>query len=147
MARRKFTHGGYEFSRSQTIDRQYRRNSDYELWGTRYAHILIWQAHHGMRLDPEVFIIHHRDENKRNNKVCDRDDGKCPVLNCGNLAPMTRADHIREHKPGRMGGRSIPNKAGTRKFFCVNCNTEKSRRGTLCRECYLDSVTIEVEVA
>jgi hypothetical protein len=110
---------------------------DYELWGTRYEHILVWQGHHGIKLDPKVFIIHHKDENKRNNAVCSRDDGHCPVLNCGNLAPMTRQDHIIAHRPGRMGNRRIPNKAGRRHFFCLECKQEKSRRGSLCRSCYL----------
>lgn len=139
MAKRA-VHGGYEFKRVQHIARVLRRNLDYDLWGTRYQHILIWQEHHGIKLDPKVFIIHHKDEDKRNNTTCGRDDGHCPVLNCGNLAPMTRQDHIREHKPGRMGGRSIPNKAGRKKFFCVNCTIIKSRRGSLCRVCYLEAV-------
>jgi hypothetical protein len=138
---RRVKHGGREFRASRQIDKSLRHmNPDYETWGTRYKHILIWRQHHGISLDPEVFIIHHRDENKRNNAVCDRDDGACPVLNCGNLAPMTRPDHIREHKPGRMGGRKIPNRAGRRVFLCVNCKSPKSKRGDYCRQCYLDRV-------
>lgn len=130
-------HGGREWTRAAHIPKNLRRDADYDLWGTRYKHILVWQAHHGLKLDPSVFIIHHKNENKRDNSVCERDDGACPVLNCGNLAPMTREDHIREHKPGRMGGRKIPNKAGRRQYLCINCKKPKSRRGQVCRSCYL----------
>jgi len=70
---------------------------------TRYKHIEIWSAHHGIRLDASVFVIHHIDDDKRNNLVCDGPE-PCLVLNCGNLAPLSRADHIREHRPGKMSG-------------------------------------------
>lgn len=113
-----------------------RRNHDYTLWGSRYAHVEIWRAHHGVILDTEVYVIHHRDHDKKNNTVCSRDDGRCPDWSCGNLGAMTRADHIREHKPGRMGGRKIPNYAGRKRYYCEDCGAEKSRNGRKCRACF-----------
>lgn len=98
-------HGGHEFSRAATIDPAYKRtlNPDYDTIGSKYAHIVIWEAHHRLRLDKTVFIIHHKNEKKRDNTVCDT-PAPCPILNCGNLAPMTRRDHILEHRPGKMSG-------------------------------------------
>lgn len=98
-------HGGHVFRSAAVIDRRYRRNYDYELWGSKYKHLVIWRAHHGIALDPEVFIIHHADENKKNNEVCANESGHCPVLNCGNLGPMTRREHILHHRPGKMSGK------------------------------------------
>ena len=115
------------------------RNPDYALIGSKYAHVVIWREHHGAFLDTDLYIIHHRDHNKRNNRVCDREDGRCPNWSCGNLGAMTRADHIREHRPGRMGGRKLPNRAGKQEPpKCVRCGAVKgSRNGTRCRACYL----------
>lgn len=120
--------------------RHCRRNSDYALIGSQYAHVAIWQRHHGVILDPVVFIVHHKDEDKRNNQTCGDTSGHCPNWACGNLAPMTRADHIREHRPGRMGGRRIPNKQPARVYRCEDCGQEKSRKGRWCRACYLAAV-------
>lgn len=86
------------------VPRKWRINTDYELvGGTRYRHVEVWRAHHGMKPDPKIYVIHHKDGNKRNNEVC-TGAAPCPVLDCGNLALLTRADHIREHKPGKMSG-------------------------------------------
>lgn len=87
------------------IPRNHRLNADYETIGSKYKHVEIWRAHHGFAADPAIYIIHHKDGNKRNNEVCADESGRCLVLNCGNLALMTRADHIREHKPGKMSGK------------------------------------------
>lgn len=70
---------------------------------TKYKHVEMWRAHHGIRPDPKVYVVHHKDGDKKNNSVCDR-SAPCPVLDCGNLAILTRADHIREHRPGKMSG-------------------------------------------
>lgn len=82
-----------------------RLNADYVAidGGSKYEHIEIWSAHHGMRLNTRIFVHHHKNGDKSDNRVCDR-ESPCPILNCGNLAPMTRADHIREHRPGKMSG-------------------------------------------
>lgn len=110
-------------------------NPEYARVGRRYEHIVRWEVHHGTRLDTCEYIIHHRDGNKRNNTTCETRDGQCEDFSCGNLAPMTRADHIREHRPGRMGGRQIPNKVPPRTYTCERCGSVKSRNGTLCRQC------------
>lgn len=117
-----------------------RRNSAYDLLGSSYAHRAIWQQHHGVWLDPDIYIVHHKDHNKRNNAVCKDTSGHCLKWSCGNLGPMTRADHIREHKPGRMGGRRLPNKDGKIVHHCKVCGKVKSRVGNLCRPCYRESV-------
>jgi len=83
--------------------RQWVRNPDYESWGSRYAHIEIWRRHHGVNIDPTVYVIHHKNLDKKDNSVCDEPE-PCTVWDCGNLAAMTRADHIREHRPGKMSG-------------------------------------------
>lgn len=115
------------------------RNVDYDLIGSEYAHRAIWQQHHGVFLDPDSYIVHHKDHNKRNNKTCVDTSGHCRNWTCGNLGPMTRADHIREHKPGRMGGRRLPNKQPRQRYYCIKCGWEKSRSGSLCRKCYLNT--------
>lgn len=117
-----------------------RRNTDYALVGSRYAHVEIWVAHHGYRPDGKRFIIHHKDDDKSNNRVCRNTTGLCPNWACGNLALLSRADHIRAHKPGRMGGVSSPNVHSRirERHFCVQCKREKrSPRGSHCRKCYL----------
>ncbi len=124
-------------SKRYTGVRRVRLNSDYDLIGSQYAHIVIWQAHPGVILDHAKYIIHHKDHRKRNNRVCSDQSGRCPNWACGNLGAMSRADHIRDHRPGRMGGRKIPNKKPAQRYFCVKCKKEKSRNGEVCRACYL----------
>lgn len=80
-----------------------RLNPDYKQVGSRYEHIVIWEAHHGRTYNKRTHIIHHHDENKKNNHVCDR-PAPCPVLNCGNLHLLSRREHILQHKPGKMSG-------------------------------------------
>lgn len=111
-----------------------RRNPDYETIGSRYAHIEIWSAHHGTRLDPKKWIIHHKNLNKRDNSVCDGPE-PCTDWGCGNLEAMTRADHIREHKPGKMSGPGYPHKDKL-VYRCAVCGKKKSRNGTRCQQCY-----------
>lgn len=115
-------------------------NSDYPMIGSQYAHVVIWRGHHGVSLDPDTYIIHHKNHDKSDPSVCSDDSGHCPTWDCGNLAPMTRADHIREHKPGRMSGERIPNKKGRKQYQCEACGDSKSRRGKLCRACYFLSL-------
>lgn len=127
--------GSYHPPRS--IAARINRNTDYKLWGSRYEHVEVWRAHHGVVLDPETYIIHHINEDKHDNRVCARDDGRCPDWSCGNLGALTRREHILQHRPGRMGGRKIPNKAGRQRYYCVDCGNEKpSRRGDRCMGCY-----------
>lgn len=126
--------------------RRQARNTDYTIVGSQYEHVLLWRRHHGVALDHKVFIIHHKNHKKKDNRVCADTSGHCPVWDCGNLGAMTRAAHIVEHKPGRMGGRKIPNKAGKRTFYCAQCGKEKSKHGrskaALCRACYLAAATL-----
>lgn len=110
------------------------RNAEYVVVGSQYEHVLLWRQHHGVTLDGREYIIHHKDHDKEHNEVCDR-PAPCPIWDCGNLGAMTRADHIREHRPGRMGGRKIPNKRGKRHYYCIDCGTEKSKHGARCRQC------------
>lgn len=109
--------------------------SGYKKIGSRREHVVRWTVHHGVRLDPKVWVIHHKNSDKQDNRTCRRPDGTCNVWDCGNLAALTRAEHIRQHRPGRMGGRRIPNRAPPRVYTCEQCGSVKSRNGTLCRVC------------
>jgi len=111
------------------------RNEDYDVIGSQYAHIFIWRKHHGVYLDPTIYIIHHKNEVKTDNWTCGGPE-PCPIWDCGNLGALTRAEHIRLHKPGRMGGLKIPNKAGKKVYTCSECSGEMSKHGTRCRACY-----------
>lgn len=110
------------------------RNADYFVIGSQYVHVLLWRKHHGVTLDGDEWIIHHKNHNKHDNRVC-KGPEPCPDWECGNLGAMTRADHIREHKPGRMGGRKIPNKRPRKVYTCVACGAEKSKHGIRCKQC------------
>lgn len=117
-----------------------RRNVDYRVLGdSSYEHRAVWERHHGVKLGDD-YIVHHKNERKKDNRVCADSagfPGHCPVWDCGNLAAMTRADHIRDHKPGRMGGSGFPGHAPKRQYACETCGGEMSRNGTRCRSCYL----------
>lgn len=111
-----------------------RASSPYPQFRGKDAHVRIYEWHHGRKVAPG-YIVHHRDENKQNNAVCSNPP-PCPLDYCGNLESLTRADHILQHRPGRMGGRKIPNKAGSKHYYCSACGREKSRWGDLCRPCF-----------
>lgn len=118
---------------SKYVRRGDRVNAQYVVVGSQYEHVLLWRQHHRVTLSRD-YIIHHKDHDKQNNVVCDR-PAPCPDWQCGNLGAMTRADHIREHRPGRMGGEKIPNKRGKRHYYCIDCGVEKSKHGARCRQC------------
>lgn len=111
-------------------------NADYTIVGSQYEHVLLWRQHHGVTLNGDEYIIHHKNHDKTDNRVCNK-LAPCPDWACGNLGAMTRADHIREHKPGRMGGERLPNKRGRKQYRCIDCGVEKSRNGVRCRRCAL----------
>lgn len=114
-------------------------NPDYISYGRKYAHVAIWEAHHGRPVPPGM-IVHHRNEIKTDNRTC---GGPVPCMDygCGNLEVKTRRDHILEHRPGRMSGTYIPNKKPPKdKPTCATCGKAKSKNGTICRDCYTASV-------
>jgi len=127
-------HGLTAKSKAKAATRPRAANPDYATIAGRYAHIRIWEHHHQRKV-PKGFIVHHGpDPDKRNNTVCKR-PRPCPKLDCGNLSVMSRANHIREHRPGRMSGTYIPNKRPNKEHRCTSCGALKSKNGSLCRDC------------
>lgn len=112
-------------------------HSEYKQFRGRDAHVRIYEFHHGRKVQPG-YIVHHRDENKKNNAVC-AGPVPCPKKWCGNLETLTRAAHILQHQPGRMGGRLIKNKVPPKVYHCSRCGVEKSRKGDVCQRCRWES--------
>jgi hypothetical protein len=110
-----------------------KRTDPYQRFSGRHAHTQMWEQHHGLKVG-KGNIVHHKNENKRDNRVCSR-PAPCPNLKCGNLERKTRAQHILEHKPGRMGGRHIPNKKPKKVYRCKDCGRGKSHKGDRCVDC------------
>jgi HNH endonuclease len=88
--------------------------------GYAYEHRLVMEKKLGRRLRRNE-VVHHLDENKRNNSP-------------SNLEVMTKAQHVREHKP-RLGTAKTHCAKGHRKdlrrkdgfFVCRQCKNEEER--------------------
>ena len=79
--------------------------------GWRAEHIVKWERYRGPV--PKGHIVHHKDDNKENNKL-------------SNLQLMSRAEHQRHHHLG----------TGVKRF-CKDCNKQISRLRTAlrCKSC------------
>src|SRR5574338_1300209 len=100
-----------------------------KVW-TKPEHVSVWEQAHGPK--PDGFIVHHRNENKRDNRLA-------------NLELVSRVEHPMRHTPnvrkrrGRWERRcgvcklwkpfaDYAGRAGGRQRYCQPCATDKLRQ-------------------